>query len=400
MTEPVAFPAQPPFPVLSGSAPDAIRNNLYSPFNYTISSGQPPYSVTLVAGSLPPGLSISSAGQVTGTPTALGIYPFTLRVTDSLGLWTEYQDNIGISVQVVAVGALTGVTNGVTRRGASGSWTTVNTGTVGGNDMIIGLSSGRFVSWIAGAAYYSDDNGTTWTQSASTIDSAGGARRGDSLGAVVTLGGSSMYVSTDSGTTYIARTMPNSFLGNPVIVKSGPSAGRILLSNSNGASNGSYSDNQGVSFTNAPPSGVGLASGVSTFSVDDLQFIGGNATSKPAIAVFRNGNTLVRNLTLTGAANGYTSALCRYTVNGISRLFMGTSTGELWKSEDDGVTATKVTSYASTGRVSGIVYDGVRLIVSKIGAGSVVQSSLNNGGTWVTETTTSASGVRGMAGTQ
>ncbi len=48
----------------------------------TISGGQAPYT-TFSATGLPPGLSISSAGLITGTPTTAGSYTATITVTDS-----------------------------------------------------------------------------------------------------------------------------------------------------------------------------------------------------------------------------------------------------------------------------------------------------------------------------
>jgi hypothetical protein len=48
------------------------------------SYGTPPYSYTLSAGALPPGLSLSPTGSISGTPTTLGTYTFSVRVADSL----------------------------------------------------------------------------------------------------------------------------------------------------------------------------------------------------------------------------------------------------------------------------------------------------------------------------
>lgn len=45
--------------------------------------GVAPYTFQLTAGSLPPGLSLGSNGQLTGTPTSSGTYTFTVTVTDS-----------------------------------------------------------------------------------------------------------------------------------------------------------------------------------------------------------------------------------------------------------------------------------------------------------------------------
>jgi subtilisin family serine protease len=45
--------------------------------------GKTPYTWSLASGPLPPGLAMDSAGQVTGTPTAIGKFEFTVSVTDS-----------------------------------------------------------------------------------------------------------------------------------------------------------------------------------------------------------------------------------------------------------------------------------------------------------------------------
>jgi hypothetical protein len=45
--------------------------------------GTQPYTWTILSGSLPPGLSLSSAGVISGTPTAAGTFNFTVQVTDS-----------------------------------------------------------------------------------------------------------------------------------------------------------------------------------------------------------------------------------------------------------------------------------------------------------------------------
>ena len=51
----------------------------------TASGGNPPYTWTLDSGTLPPGLTVTSSGLITGTPaaTSTGSYTFTVRVTDT-----------------------------------------------------------------------------------------------------------------------------------------------------------------------------------------------------------------------------------------------------------------------------------------------------------------------------
>ncbi len=60
------------------------------PFSQTLSStgGTGPYTYTLNSGALPVGLSLTSAGVLSGTPTQRASYNFTVRSQDSLGAFT------------------------------------------------------------------------------------------------------------------------------------------------------------------------------------------------------------------------------------------------------------------------------------------------------------------------
>jgi hypothetical protein len=51
--------------------------------------GTPPVSFSLSEGLLPPGITLSSAGLVSGVPGVAGTFRFTVRATDSLGAFTE-----------------------------------------------------------------------------------------------------------------------------------------------------------------------------------------------------------------------------------------------------------------------------------------------------------------------
>ena len=54
------------------------------------SGGQLPYTFAVTSGSLPPGLVLNfSTGEITGTPTASGSFPFTITVTDFFGTMTS-----------------------------------------------------------------------------------------------------------------------------------------------------------------------------------------------------------------------------------------------------------------------------------------------------------------------
>ena len=62
---------------------DASRNQAYSGHTFTASGGTAPYSFAVISGSLPTNMNLSSAGYLSGTPTASGTFNFTVRVTDS-----------------------------------------------------------------------------------------------------------------------------------------------------------------------------------------------------------------------------------------------------------------------------------------------------------------------------
>ncbi|MCX6612615.1 MAG: putative Ig domain-containing protein, partial [Acidobacteria bacterium] len=49
----------------------------------SVTGGVQPFSISVISGSLPPGLSLTSSGVITGTPTAIGTSNFSIRVSDA-----------------------------------------------------------------------------------------------------------------------------------------------------------------------------------------------------------------------------------------------------------------------------------------------------------------------------
>ena len=49
-------------------------------------SGTAPYTWTIIAGALPAGVSLSSSGVISGTPTTAGTASVTLQATDANGI--------------------------------------------------------------------------------------------------------------------------------------------------------------------------------------------------------------------------------------------------------------------------------------------------------------------------
>jgi uncharacterized protein (TIGR03437 family) len=69
----------------------------------TATGGTPPYTWTLVGGSLPPGLGLSSAGVLSGTPTTPGSYTFTVKVTDAAGASAVETVTLSVAAQSVTI---------------------------------------------------------------------------------------------------------------------------------------------------------------------------------------------------------------------------------------------------------------------------------------------------------
>jgi hypothetical protein len=68
--------------------PDGEVDEPYS-FQFTASGGTAPFVFSLNSGTLPPGLTISSTGLLSGTPTTGGQYDFIIRATDANGSHCE-----------------------------------------------------------------------------------------------------------------------------------------------------------------------------------------------------------------------------------------------------------------------------------------------------------------------
>jgi len=70
-----------------------ITDEFITPFHVNVAGsfqlnpccGTAPYTFTIYSGSLPPGLSLSSSGLISGTPTTAGEYLVCFTVTDAAG---------------------------------------------------------------------------------------------------------------------------------------------------------------------------------------------------------------------------------------------------------------------------------------------------------------------------
>jgi hypothetical protein len=90
-----------PVPLLSvttTSLPQGTAGVPYPSTQLMAAGGEPPYSWVLTGGSLPPGLVLSDTGVISGTPStaAVGVYAFTVKVTDAL--MNTASANLGITI--------------------------------------------------------------------------------------------------------------------------------------------------------------------------------------------------------------------------------------------------------------------------------------------------------------
>src|SRR5206468_5734135 len=82
----------------TASLPNASQSVAYSQ-GLTASGGTSPYSWSVSSGTLPTGLSLSSSGTLSGTPTVAGAFPFTVAVKDA----ASASASASLSISVVSL---------------------------------------------------------------------------------------------------------------------------------------------------------------------------------------------------------------------------------------------------------------------------------------------------------
>jgi hypothetical protein len=106
-----ALPAYSQLTLSPGPLADGIVGQGYNASVFT--NGNGPTSWTIIAGSLPPGVGLSPGqnfADFTGTPTAAGIYSFTLQAVDTSVLTAPLSASRGYTIQVNAVLTVVGPT--------------------------------------------------------------------------------------------------------------------------------------------------------------------------------------------------------------------------------------------------------------------------------------------------
>src|SRR5215831_16266643 len=86
-----------PLNITASSPPAGTTGAPYVGYTFTASGGTPPLSWS-ESGPLPPGLQLSTSGQLSGDPATAGTYPFTVTVTDSST--PNLTSTVAVSLQV------------------------------------------------------------------------------------------------------------------------------------------------------------------------------------------------------------------------------------------------------------------------------------------------------------
>src|SRR5262245_17825493 len=102
---PVIAPCS-PITINPATLPDGFIGQAYSS-RLSAPGGLRPYNFSLLSGSLPPGLTLSSNGSISGTPTTTGSYNFTVRVRDANNCFGIHFYTIEVACSLITVNPAT-----------------------------------------------------------------------------------------------------------------------------------------------------------------------------------------------------------------------------------------------------------------------------------------------------
>jgi hypothetical protein len=117
-----------------------------TPYSHTVEwkpgTGCPPYTYAVVGGAFPPGLTLSSNGHISGTPTQAGTYTFYIRQTDNCG--PEGEGNAPFVIKIEGGAPPLAITSGALSSGeADLSYSVTLTASGGGASRTWSVTSGQ-----------------------------------------------------------------------------------------------------------------------------------------------------------------------------------------------------------------------------------------------------------------
>jgi serine protease len=260
--------------IVTAAAVDGTTGVAYSQ-TFTGSGGTGPYTWTLDSGAFPPGVTTLTSGTpsatLTGTPTTVGTYSFTLRLTDAASQTTTRSYTVDVRNPVtVTTTSLPAGTAGVA----------YNSGALaasGGTGTYSWSWSGSTPPWgsinaSTGAITGTPTSGGTWTFTVTASDTGNPPRTGSK---VLSITVSAMTITTSSplpvgkvGVAYSQALTVNG--GSPPYTWSLPSGSLppgLILSPSLGTISGTPSKPGGYSFTVQVTDGTNTASKAFTLKI-------------------------------------------------------------------------------------------------------------------------------------
>ncbi|MBI4895560.1 MAG: PEGA domain-containing protein, partial [Candidatus Aenigmarchaeota archaeon] len=88
----------------TASLSSATQGSSYSQ-QISVSGGTSPYTYSILSGSLPSGVTVSSSGLISGTPTASGTFTFTVKIVDSASQSTTKDFSLTVSAPAAPLSA-------------------------------------------------------------------------------------------------------------------------------------------------------------------------------------------------------------------------------------------------------------------------------------------------------
>ena len=343
-----------------------IVSTAYS-FSYT-ANGLPAPTFSVTAGALPTGLTLSSAGAITGTPTAVGTYSGTVTATNSVGTATQ-----NFSIVVNQVPAFTNgppTATGTVSTAYSFSYTASGTPAPTFSVTAGALPTGLTLS-SAGAITGTPTTAGTYTGTVTATNTAGTATQNFSIvvnqvpaftngpptaTAVVGTAYSFSYTASGSPTptfSVTAGALPTgltlsgagAITGTPTAV--GTYSGTVTATNTAGTAtqNFSITVNQVPAFTNGPPTSSGAIGTAYTFTY--------TSTGSPAPTFSVTAGALPTGLSLSsaGAITGTPTTAGTYTGTVTATNTAGTAT------QNFSIVIPKLTGTVTLGSLSQ-TYDG------------------------------------------
>ncbi len=319
-----------------------------SPYSKTLTQtgalGTPSFAIT--AGALPPGLTLSSSGTISGTPTATGTFNFTATVSDASGC----SGSQNYSITVLCPSNPITIANFPTLCSNSGLYTLTEASPAGGTYSGTGVSGGKFdpaagtqtITYDYTDAYgcahsmsktitVNPEQNITSQPSASTICAGANTTFSATTNNAT---GYQWQVNTGSGFTNVSNTAPYSGATTATLTITGATAAmngyvyRVVISGSTGcdpknSNNAVLTVNSAPSITTQPIASTICAGSNTTFTA-----AASNATGYQWQVDSGSGFTNISNtapysgattatLTITGATAGLNGNVYRVVVTGL-----------------------------------------------------------------------------------